>query len=133
MKRGKKIKGELTPASLGLADDVKLSASYANSRIDFKTVSDVIIGYYVAGGSQAPVRIAPIYRAEIWIKEGHGKTTHVNSSHEIGDYYNPQHEPPDVDGDALAYLAATALGALERHAEAKATPVSRRAQTRGGR
>jgi hypothetical protein len=117
MKRAKKkIEGELTNASLGLADDVKLSASYANSRTDFKTVSDVVIGYYVAGGSQAPVRIAPIYRAEIWFKE-HGKTTHVISSHEIGAYYNPQREPPDVDGDVLAYLAATALGALERHAE----------------
>jgi len=66
MKHGKKIKGQLdreiaaalaskrrpgklTPASLGLADDVKLSVSYANSRTNFKTVSDVIIGRWLAG------------------------------------------------------------------------------------
>lgn len=112
---------EITPKSLGLVDDVKLSKSYANSRTNFKTVSDVILGYYLAGdGSRAPIRIAPIYRADIWFRDRKDRgANQIIASHEIGAYYNPQRrdaEEPDTDGDALAYLAATALSALERHA-----------------
>ena len=111
----------LTPKSLGLVDDVKLSKSYANSRTSFKTVSDIVIGYYVTiGGSRAPVRIAPIYRADVWLrKTGTVGTNQIITSHEIGEYYNPQRrddDEPDVDGDALAHVASTALAALERHA-----------------
>jgi hypothetical protein len=105
----------VTPKSLGLVDGVKLSKRYDNSRESFKTVSDIVIGYYVTTG--LPVRIAPIYRADIWFR---GKVNRIITSHEIDDYYNPARrgdEEPDSDGDALACLAATALGALERHAE----------------
>lgn len=113
-----RISREITPNSLGLVDGVKLSASYSNSRTNFKTVSDIVVGYYVSGdGVRAPVRIAPIYRADIWLRGG--KVNQIITSHEIGAYYNPQRrdaEEPDTDGDALAYLAATALGSLERHA-----------------
>src|SRR5436309_15269473 len=98
----------LTPKDLGLRDGVKLSESYANKRDNYKVVEDYVLGYYVAGGTRAPVRIAPIYRATIYYV--HKKVMHVASSHEIGPYLNPARaatEEPDVDGDALAYLAST--------------------------
>jgi hypothetical protein len=111
----------LTPADLGLVDDVKLSASFANVRHHYKVVENNVLGYYVAGGTHAPVRIAPIYRATIYYVQK--KVTHMTSSYEIGPYLNPMQSAdvePDIDGDALAYLAATALGALERHGRLKA-------------
>jgi hypothetical protein len=107
----------LTPKSLGLTDDVKLSQRYNNTRTCFKTVSDVVVGYYVSSG--APTRIAVIYRADIWIRKPGNNL--LMTSHEIGDYLNPppqnDDELPDHDADALASLAASALSALERHAE----------------
>lgn len=107
----------LTAKSLGLTDDVKLSQRYNNTRTCFKTVSDVVVGYYVSGG--APPRIALIYRADIWMRKPGNNL--LMTSHEIGDYLNPppqnDDEQPDHDADALASLAARALGALERHAE----------------
>jgi hypothetical protein len=126
-KKPRKPARELTPKSLGLADDVKLSDRYTNTRTHFKTVSDVVIGYYVGGGRQAPTRIAPIFRAEIWIRKS--GDNHVITSHELGEYLNPPRaadEPPDRDGDALAHLAAEALGALEHHAAERAFKTKKR-------
>ena len=132
MRRPKKAKRTLTPALLGLADNVKLSTTHANTRDSYKIVEDYVLGYYVVGGTHAPVRIAPIYRASIYYK--HKKTLHVASSHEIGAYFNetrPDDEEPDVDGDALAYLAATALNALERHADRE--KIAKKPRERRGR
>lgn len=116
-KKPQKSSRPITPKSLGLVDDVKLSNRFDNTHTCFKTVSDVIIGYYVVRGLHASSRIAPIFRAEIWIrKPGHNQ---IMTSHEIGDYLNPAtppDEPPDRDGDALASLAASAIAALEHHA-----------------
>jgi len=127
----KKRRG-LTPKDLGLVDDVKLSESYRNERDNYKVVEPYVLGYYVAGGSRAPVRIAPIYRA--WIYYVHKKVMHIVESHEVGAYLNPirpADEEPDTDGDALAYLASTALGALARHAEREAATKKRgRGQSR---
>lgn len=121
--KASKASKAITPKSLGLVDDVKLSASYRNTRTNFKTVSDVVIGYYITGGlsgsAQAPVRIAPIYRADIWMREGKKGTNYIITSHEIGEFYNPargHNEEPDRDGDALARIASTTIGALEHHA-----------------
>ena len=128
-KRPKKHR-ELTPKDLGFVDDVKLSTSHANKRDNYKVVEDYVLGYYVAGGGRAPTRIAPIYRATIYYV--HKKVMRAASSYEIGPFLNPNREAdeePNVDGDALAYLASTALGALERHAECEtATKKPRRGQ-----
>ena len=105
----------LTPKSLGLVDDVKLSETYANSRNNFKTVSDCVIGYWFVSG-QSHARIAPIYRAEIWLKEKSGR--HLITTHEIGAYLNEgSWDDPDENGDSLAAIAWRAIQALERHAE----------------
>ncbi len=115
---------KLTPKSLGFIDDVKLSDRYANTQTNFKIVSDAIIGFYVTGdGARSPIRIAPIYRAEIWFRKGKGKFNQIVTSHEIGPYYNPPRDPhaePDEAGDGLAHLAAIAVGTLQRHAEVRA-------------
>lgn len=111
----------LTPKSLGLADDVVLSTRFNNTRTCFKTVTESVLGYYVAGGGgKGFTRIAPIYRADLWVVNG--KTRHVLTSHEIGDYLNLERdhdEEPDLDGNALAFIAASALAALENHAAAE--------------
>lgn len=122
----KKRQKTLTPKDLGLVDGVKLSESYTNTRDNYKVVEDYVLGYYVASGG-VPTRIAPIYRATIY--HVHKKVMHVASSHEIGPYLNPMRaadEEPDIDGNALAYLTATALGALERHAERETAAKKRR-------
>ena len=111
---------KLTPEDIGLVGDAKLSEQYNNRRNNYKIVEDYVFGFHVASGG-TPVRIAPIYRATIYHKVG--TTLHCTTSHEVGPYLNPPRaidEEPDTDADALAYLAATALGSLEHHARRKA-------------
>jgi hypothetical protein len=104
---------KLTPKELGLVDDVKLSTTFANSRRVFKTVNDsVLLGYYVAGGGRVPVMIAPIYRADVWVRvRGHRA---VYTSHEVGPYLNPILTDPT--GNAIAQAVYAGLVALESHA-----------------
>ncbi len=108
---------EWTAKDLGLVDGTKLSPTYAHSKNDYKVIDDYVLGYYIVGGTHQPFRIAPLYRATIYRKEG--KHIHVLTTHEVGPYFNNHHRPdelPDHDGDALAHLAATALLHLEQHA-----------------
>lgn len=113
---------KITPKDLGLVDGVKLSESYRNTRENYKVIEDSILGYYVAAGMNSPTRIAPIYRATIY--QVTKESIHCIVTHEIGAYFNPppcvHDEAIDYDGDALARLAATTLGYLEKHAMAEA-------------
>jgi len=117
-----KKKATLKPSDLGLVDDVVLSAQFNNTREVFKTVQRRVVGYYVAGdGYRSPVRIAPIYDATIYVRRG--KLNHIFVSHEIGEYFNPSREihlEPDRDGDALAFIASSAIGALVNHSRLEA-------------
>lgn len=108
-------KKALTPKDLGLAEDVKLSARYDNTKECFRTVSDQVLGYYVvADDRKTRASIAPIYKADTWVRDG-GHTRALISSYEIGQYLNNPAEL-DVAGNALARIAVDALVALERHA-----------------
>lgn len=65
----------------------RLSNDYRNSRNNYKVVEDTILGYTIIGdGMRGPVRIAPIYRASIWRRDG--KLRSVIETYEIGAYYN---------------------------------------------
>jgi hypothetical protein len=122
----------LTPKDLGLIDGTKLSKSYNNTHDNYKVVENYVMGFYVLGGQ--PVRIAPIYQATIYYV--HKKTRHFATSHEVGAYFNPPRahdEEPDTDGDALARLAAIALGALEHHAARNRLAVVPTKKRRNGR
>lgn len=121
-------KKTLTSKDLGLTEDVKLSTQYSNTENCFRTVSDQILGYYVVpGGRSSPVRVAPIYKADTWIRSN-GNLSSIISSYEIGEYLNdePPDSEPDVDGNALAAIAAAALAALERHASFRAASLKRK-------
>lgn len=114
-------RAKLTPKMLGLVDDVQLSESYANTRRHFKTISSNILGYYIAGGGRAPIRIAPIYYADVWDRPRKG-VNNITSSFEIGEYFNVDEH--DHDGNTLAYAASTLISRLERRAPQP--PVRRR-------
>jgi hypothetical protein len=110
-------KRPLTAKDLGLTDDVCLSSHYNNTPECFRTVTDRVLGYYVAGGGPAPVRIAPIYQADTWLRYS-DQPHQMISSYEVGPYLNEvglEGEEPDADGNALALIAADALRALEHH------------------
>jgi hypothetical protein len=109
----------LTAKDLGLVPETKLSASYANSRAQYKIIEDMILGYWVVGDNRlAPVKIAPIYRAQVHLRPKTGPAQMISSC-EVGKPYNFSADPsdPDGDGDAFAYQAMIAIGALQRHAE----------------
>jgi hypothetical protein len=118
-----KTKSALTVKSLGMTNDVKLSEYYNNTKSLFRTVSDHVLGYYVVSGRpSALVRIAPIYKADTWIRH-HGHPHALISSYEIGAYLNsatPDEAEPDEAGNALARIAADAIFSLERHAALRA-------------
>jgi hypothetical protein len=121
----RKSRTAVTAKSLGFVDGVKLSGSFRNTRTTFKTVSDIVLGFYIAGGGKFPTAIAPIYRADVWVK---GKGGGVFSSYEIGGYYNEARSGGEIDpaGDALAQAASTCIGALQRHAGACPAPTKGR-------
>ncbi len=112
----KKAKSKLTPKDVGLVDGVKLSETYANTKTHFKTVSDGILGYAIFGSLKASARVAPIYRADVWFREG--KNSAIISSYEMGEYYNDLNTPtePDFEGNSLANAAMAIITALQNHA-----------------
>lgn len=124
----RKSRKTLTAKSLGLADDVKLSRRFSNTKECFRTVSDRVLGYYVVpGGRTAPVRIAPIWEADTWICY-RGHTRSLISSYEVGEYLNAPFDEaaPDETGNALARIAAEAIRALEYHRAFLATRLKRK-------
>ncbi len=136
-------KTKLTLKSLGHVEDrgrFWLSASYANARDNYKVVEEYVLGYYVTGnGYHAPVRIAPIYRATIYMRLN--KRRAIITSHEVGDYYNPPYADPDdlYREDQIANRMATTVffgiaSVIERAAEhARKTPRSTKTTKRGRR
>ncbi len=120
-------KKALTAKDLGLAEDVKLSAHYDNTEQCFRTVSDQVLGYYIVpAGRNTPVRVAPLYKADTWFRpDGYVKA--MISSYEVGEYFNSaaSYSEFDINADALARIAAEALGALERHAAVRVASLKR--------
>lgn len=111
-------KPKLTLESLGHVDDSthRLSASYANTRDNYKIVDTAyVIGYYIVGdGVRSHVRVAPIYDAQIWIRSKGGRA--IIQAHEVGDYYNPTdgyHE--DYAANLTAGAARLAIESLKTH------------------
>jgi hypothetical protein len=116
------VKKTLTLKDLGHVEEngrFRLCPSYANTRNDFKVIEDYVIGYTLVGdGYRSHVRVAPMYRAAIWSREG--KVRRVTSSYSIGDYLNADPHYDQV-GNALATsVHMSIIGLLHRAEERKA-------------
>ncbi len=96
----------------GLAADVKLSTQFDNTVTRFKTVSAVVIGYQVTGGTRARYVVRPIYDAVIFDRtKDHHTVTHT---HEIGSVLNDasHRDLAAFTIDALARVVGSALADL---------------------
>jgi hypothetical protein len=76
-------RSKLTAKSLGLADDVRLSDSFANTRDHYKVVTDRVLSYRVGGSDRNGWQVTPMLDAMIYIKSK--GTWHVVSSYEHGE------------------------------------------------
>lgn len=120
---------KLTLKELGHVDEGDrfwLCDTYANSRNDYKVVENYVIGYYFMGdGRRSPVRIAPIYRAAIWQRDG--RYRRVMTTYEVGEYFNPHNADlddyfrEDMTANTVAASALLAITAVEAMADKRKT------------
>ena len=75
-------KKDVTAKSLGLMPSTKLSATYANTKTNFKVVDNHVLGFMVFGNDRSGYQIIEILRADIHTKQG--QTRHISSSWEYG-------------------------------------------------
>lgn len=124
MKRNPKLKVDLPPRT-------KLSTTFANTHDCYKVVEEVVLGYFVSGGGRdTPAAIWPLYRADVFIKEG--KTTLVVPSYDSGERLNGYTYHVDYEGCTFATLAMLAIRALEERRSLELAAKKKRGRGRKG-
>jgi hypothetical protein len=107
---------KLTAKSLRLADDVRLSDSFANTRDHYKVVTDRVLFYRISGSDHIGWQVTPMLNALIYIKmKG---TTHVVSSYEHGEPLVVRKANGFIDRSAhtFAETIVKSISALEQRA-----------------